>query len=188
VPHRVTTLPHPSPAAGPELRRIEPLPNCSLTPRAARWVSCGIAVWSLTIALGCVAGGCWPVLPFAGLELAMLGWALWLSLRRRHCMQTVELGDADAAITTRDPRGCRRILFSRQRAKVTLRGPRGWQPSRLLIDSHGRACEVGGGGFPAEEQRRALWQRLRPLIGRSGDAPPLTAAPGAAGARPGRGG
>jgi uncharacterized membrane protein len=153
------------------LRRIELLPNCSLTPREARQFFALCAGGSLTVAAFFVANGYWPVLPFAGLELALLAFALWASLRRRHHVQTVEIGETEITITTRDPRGERASQFSRHWAKVTLRDPRGWQPSRLLIESHGRACEIGA--FLTEEERRALGRRLIALVGRTNDLPAL---------------
>src|SRR5256884_1169163 len=39
--------------------------------------------------------GFWPVLPFAGLEMVLLGWALRLSLERRFHRQTITVTDAD---------------------------------------------------------------------------------------------
>jgi uncharacterized membrane protein len=167
-------------AAGPAppCRRIELLPNCSLSPRSARLFFASVCLCSLTVALLFVARGFWPVLPFAGLELALLGWALAVSLGRRHCTQTVEIDEAHVTVITRQRHDEQKILFSRHWAKVTLRGPRGWQPGRLLIGSHGRTCEVGS--FLTEEARRALGERLRVLIGRTSDSPPLSP-PGTAG-------
>jgi uncharacterized membrane protein len=177
VPDGIAVFVEASTPAAADVRRIELLPACSLTPRAARLFFCSVAVTSLTIAMAFVISGYWPVLPFAGVELVVLGWALCVSLRRRHYSQTVEIGDAEVTITTCDQRGDRRMLFSRHWARVTLRGPDGWQPSRLLIESHGRACEVGG--FLTDAERRAVWQRLRTLIGRASESPPLCASPGA---------
>lgn len=54
-------------------------------------------------------------------------------------------------------------MFPRHWAKVTLRAPRSaLHPSRLLIESHGRACEIGG--FLNEEERRGLAARLKQLM------------------------
>lgn len=138
-----------------------------------------VAVTPLLVGALFVSRGLWPVLPFAGLELALLGWALRASLRRRDATQTVEITDTEVAVTTRDRGREQQILFSRHWARVTLRAHRGWQPSRLLIESHGRNCEVGA--FLTEEERRALALRLRALIGRMSDSPPL-APPGTAAA------
>lgn len=154
-------------------RRIELLPNCSLTPPQARLLFATVTVTSLSIAGFFVASGYWPVLPFAGLELALLGYALAASQKRRHYVQTVEIDETRITVTTRGPGGVSENQFSRHWAKVKLHGPQGWQPSRLLIESHGRACEIGA--FLTEEERRALSRRLTALVGRAGDTPPLAA-------------
>jgi uncharacterized membrane protein len=177
VPERMSVSVQACAPATAGLRRIDLLPTCALTPQAARAFFCSIAITSLMIAMPFVVSGYWPVLPFAGLELAVLGWALCVSLRRRHYTQTVEIADAEVTVTTRDRRGYQRMLFSRHWAKVTLRSPNGGRPGRLLIESHGRACEVGA--FLTDDERRAVWQRLRPLIGRASESPPLCADPGA---------
>ena len=172
MPDGVATEPEArAPAPAGALKRIELLPNCSLTPADARRFFGLVAFTSLTVAGFFVANGYWPVLPFAGLELALLAFALWLSLKRRHVVQTVEIGETGITVTSRDARGERATQFSRHWARVTLRDPRGWQPSRLLIESHGRACEIGA--FLTEEERRALARRLTALVGRTSDSPAL---------------
>jgi uncharacterized membrane protein len=175
MPDGVATPPE-TPAAAPAgtQRRIELLPNCSLTPAQARVFFALVACTSLTVAGFFVANGYWPVLPFAGLELALLAFALAASLKRRHYVQTVEIDETDIRITTRGPGGELATQFSRHWARVTLRDPRGWQPSRLLIESHGRACEIGA--FLTEEERRALGRRLQALVGRTSDSPVLAPA------------
>jgi uncharacterized membrane protein len=159
----------------PDARRIELLPNCSLTPRAATVFFMIVAGSSLTIALLFVAGGYWPVLPFAGLELALLAYALATSLRRRHFTQTIEISADEIAITTRGPGGEQHSVFSRHWARVRLLGARGLRPSRLIVQSHGRSCELGG--FLNEEERGALGRRLAALIGPRASAPALAPAP-----------
>jgi uncharacterized membrane protein len=151
--------------------RIELLPNCSLSVPAALFFFGTVALASLTFAMYFAMQGLWPVLPWAGAELALLGWALWASMRRRHWTQTITVTERDVEITTRGREGERRIVFSRHWASVKLRGPQGWHPSRLLVESHGRTCEVGG--FLTEEERRALYLRLRDLVGPKAESPPL---------------
>lgn len=153
--------------------RIELLPNCSLTVPAALFFFGTVALASLTFAMYFVLQGLWPVLPWAGAELALLGWALWASMRRRHWTQTITVTDRDVEITTRGREGERRIVFSRHWASVKLRAPQGWHPSRLFVESHGRTCEVGS--FLTEEERRALHRRLGELIGPRAASPPLGA-------------
>jgi uncharacterized membrane protein len=172
---------HARPAVDPtddvgDFDRIELLPNCSLTVRGAVFFFASLALASLTFAMYFVLQGLWPVLPFAGIELAVLGWALWASMRRRHWTQTITVTERDVEITTRGPKGERRIVFSRHWASVKLRAPQGWHPSRLYVESHGRACEVGG--FLTDEERRALHRRLGEMIGSRAESPRLRAAAG----------
>lgn len=155
-------------------RRIELLPRCSLSPAQARAFFGLVATTSLTVAAFFVAAGFWPVLPFAGLELAVLAFALGTSLRRRHHTQTVEIDEATVVVTTRGPAGEQKTQFSRHWARVTLHGPQGWRPGRLLIESHGRACEIGA--FLTEEERRALGRRLAALVGRTNETPAIARA------------
>lgn len=147
-------------------RRITLLPNCSLSPQGAVVFFGSVAFGSLTVAAFFVASGYWPILPFAGLELGVLGWALAVSLRRRQWTQTIDISDTDVVVETRGPQGCARDEFSRYWATVSRDRARGWHASRLWVGSHGRRREVGA--FLTEEEREALYRRLRGLIGRTG--------------------
>jgi uncharacterized membrane protein len=119
-----------------------------------------------------VSKGLWPILPFWGLEMVVLGVALYLSLKRRHYRQEVLVTDCEIRIITVSPAGQEKQEFSRHWAKVRLRRPRtNLYPSRLTIESHGRAFEVGS--FLTEEERRSLATRLSALVGRLNESPPL---------------
>ncbi|NCW56693.1 MAG: DUF2244 domain-containing protein [Gammaproteobacteria bacterium] len=127
--------------------RIEIAPHCSLTPRGARWFFVSLCVASLSIALPISLLGFWLVLPFAGLELALLAWAL--------------------------------REFPRHWAQVRIRaGGSPLHPSRLTVESHGRRHEIGH--FLNEQERLGLAARLRRLIGRVDESPPLPKQAGAA--------
>lgn len=154
-------------------RHIELLPNCSLTPGGAWFFFAGIASVSLTVAMFFVLSGYWPVLPFAGLELGVLGWALWTSLERRHWIQSIDISEDLVVIETRGPAGSTRHAYPRHWAGVKLVGSGSWLPSRLLVGAHGRLLEVGA--FLTEEERRSLHRRLTVLIGRPSESPPVGA-------------
>lgn len=147
---------------GLDWRRLELVPNCSLTPSAALVFFGALCGTSLTIALFLALQGYWPVLPFAGLELALLGWALRASLQRRHWTQVITVTANEVRVDTRLRGQAAEAVFPRPWARVTLRTSRSWHPSRLLIESSGRACEVGA--FLTEEERRALHARLKVLV------------------------
>jgi uncharacterized membrane protein len=150
-------------------------PNCSLRPRSAVLFFAGICLVSFSIAGTLAFLGMWPILPFAGLEMLVLGWALHASLRRRNHSQTILLTDDLVRVETRSGERCEQIEFTRHWAQVKLRRAHiRLHPSRLTIESHGRSYEVGG--FLNEEERRALAGQLMRSVGRINESPPLSTA------------
>jgi uncharacterized membrane protein len=153
---------------------IQLAPHCSLQPRGALLFFASLCTVSFGIAGAMALRGLWPILPFAGLEMVVLGWALTTSLRRRHYSQTITVTEERIVIATRDRQLVEQVEFPRHWARVTLRGAdTPLHPSRLTIESHGRSYEVGS--FLTEEERRALSGRLRRSIGRVNESPSLGA-------------
>ena len=152
--------------------RIVIAPNCSLSVR-------GALLFFLTASAPCfgIAGiltflGFWPVLPFAGLEMLILGAALRISLRRRHHRQTILVSESDVAVQSTIGSISREVVFPRHWAQVKLRRSTSrLHPSRLVIESHGRQCAVGD--FLTDEERRGLYGKLSELIGRVNESPTL---------------
>ena len=154
------------------LQRIEIAPNCSLSARGALWFFGGTCLFSFTIAGLMALLGYWPILPFAGLEMVLLAWALKASLARRGQCQSITISDRDVLIESRTGLRSMQVVFPRHWARVTLcRSASRLSPSRLVIESHGRQCEVGE--FLTEEERRGLAARLNRLIGRINESPTL---------------
>jgi len=152
-------------------QRIELSPNCSLTPATAALSFATVAAVSLPISLLFAWRGLWPVLLFWVLEMTALGAALCVSLRRQRYGQTLLISDARIELVTRSRHGEARQEFARHWAKVRLRSPRArLRPSRLTIESHGRACVVGS--FLTDEERASLAVRLRRVVGGHGESPP----------------
>jgi uncharacterized membrane protein len=150
--------------------RIEICPNCSLSLRGARLFFAAACVVPFGVAGFLAIKGFWPVLPFAGLEMAVLGWALNTSMERRFHRQTIILTERDVSIESRERLRCEQVVFPRHWAQVKLRRPAAnLHPSRLTIESHGRQCELGS--FLTEEERRGLALRLQRLIGRINESP-----------------
>ena len=143
--------------------RIEISPNCSLTTRGAWVFFASICVTSFSLAGFVALQGFWPVLPFAGLELALLGWALRASLQRRHHRQTITVTEHSVEIEDCLPERRGLVVFPRHWAQVRIRaGQSPLHPSQLTIESHGRRCEIGN--FLNEQERRGLARRLRALL------------------------
>lgn len=157
-------------------QRIEIAPHCSLTSRQAAAFLALVAAPALLIAVAFSLRGFWPVLPFAGLELGVLAFALHVTFRRRNQRQTVLVTDDEVVILSSGIRGCRsKVVFRRHWAQVKLRAANvRSHPSRLTIESMGRACELGP--FLTEEDRRDLARRLAGLIGKVSESPPLVSA------------
>jgi uncharacterized membrane protein len=153
-------------------KRIELAPNCSLTPAGAKLFFVATCLFSLAFSLFFVCLGFWPVLPFWALEMVLLGVCLHASMRRRRYTQTVTITESQISLVTRSRSGEAKQEFARHWAKVRLRSSRTrLYPSRLMIESRGRAFEVGS--FLTEEERCVLAKRLRDLVGGMNESPPL---------------
>jgi uncharacterized membrane protein len=149
---------------------IEIRPNCSLTVRSARVFFASACLVPFGMGGFLALKGFWPILPFAGLEMALLAWALKVSLERRFHSQTITVTESDVSIESRRRLSADRVVFPRHWAQVKLRRPAAsLHPSRLTIESHGRQCELGS--FLTEEERRGLAVRLQRLIGRVNESP-----------------
>lgn len=159
------------------LQSITLTPNCSLTPRAAWGFFGSLGIVTFAVSALFAARGFWPVLPFAGLEMALLGWAVHTSLQRRHHRQTITVTEDSVEIEEVDRERCDRIVFQRYWARVKMRAAESpLHPSQLTIESHGRRCEIGR--FLNEQERRSLAKRLQRMI----DVPGTLGAPSAHGA------
>jgi uncharacterized membrane protein len=94
-------------------QRIELAPNCSLSPFAAKLFFVCTCLFSLIFSMAFVIRGLWLVLPFWALEMAALGFALHLSVRRRLYTQTL--------LITRSLRGIGPRLDWRVRERRSIR-------------------------------------------------------------------
>ena len=138
-------------------------PNQSLTWREMKiFYGCIVAV-SLTIAVGFSFAGLWPVLPFAGAELALLGACLYVCARRGCACEVISVRDDNVEIEKGRDRPEQRWCFARSWAQVRLLRPGERRyPSRLVIRSHGHEVELGG--FLNEGERRQLAADLQRVL------------------------
>ncbi|HPF25175.1 MAG TPA: DUF2244 domain-containing protein [Steroidobacteraceae bacterium] len=151
--------------------RIVLAPHCSMSVRGATIFFALMCGSSFGVAGVVAAQGFWPVLPFAGLEMALLGWALFHSMQRRRQRQTILISDDSVTIADGE-RECPVAVFQRHWTRVKVRRASSrLHPSSLLIESQGKACEIGV--FLTEEERRRVALQLGALIGRMNDAPAM---------------
>lgn len=126
----------------------------------------GMVVVSFGIATVFALKGAWLILPFAGLEMLVLGAALYVVARRGRCWQSVSIQGDHVDIVECDETSERQQTFQRAWAQVKLEQARiSGYPSRLTIGSHGRTVEIGGYLADAEKERLALELReaMRPI-------------------------
>ena len=137
--------------------------NSSLTRQGALLFFGVTAGISLLIAGVLAARGFWPVLPFAGLELFVLGLALGLSQRRGRYREFVSIYPDRIVVETGAGAVEKRIELPRSWTRIEL-VPARWHghPSRLLLACHGRRWEIGS--VLTEAEREGLRGRLAELI------------------------
>jgi uncharacterized membrane protein len=142
--------------------RILIRPNRSLSPWGMAVLFAWMAAVALIIGIGFTLAGAWLVLPFAGLEMAVVAAALYWLFRHTDDHELIVIdGDNVTVIRHRGGREWR-DEFQRYWVKATLERHRSWHPSRLVLGSHGRFVVIGA--EVGEEERRALATRLNEAL------------------------
>jgi uncharacterized membrane protein len=132
-------------------------PNRSLGLDARRWVLVAIAVNTLGIATFVAALGAWPVLPFAGLEVALVAVAFHVLGRHDADYERLEVGEHAVVYEARYGRDVARFEANRAwaRVRVASRGER----FALWLVYGGRSVALGR--LVTDEGRRQLAGALR---------------------------
>jgi len=131
-------------------------PNCALSWRTTKLVLLFFAGCFAALSAYFATVGAWLVLPFAGLELAVLVAGFYLSALASHVREVIEVEGPVLRIW----RGRRRLdevaSLPVNWSRVELRrDPRGWYPSRLRLCCHGKGFEVGSQLVEAEREELA---------------------------------
>ena len=143
-------------------RRIIIRPNRSMTWEQTKLVYFCIASYSLAIAVAFAVMGFWPVLPFAGGEIAVLGIAFYVNALAGTSVQVVTVGAEVVKVEKERPGPRCEWRFQRAWARVDIDGPAGNRSSRLVVRSHGN--EVVLGEFLTENERKRLAATLDDVI------------------------
>lgn len=144
------------------IRRIVIRPDRSLTWEQTKTVYFCIASYSLAIAGAFAVMGFWPVLPFAGGEIAALGVAFYVNALAGTAVQVVTVGGDVVKIEKERPGPRCEWSFQRTWARVAFDRSAGARSSRLVIRSHGN--EVVLGEFLTEFERGKLAAALADVI------------------------
>jgi len=111
--------------------------NCSIAPRGLLLVFALLAALALGIASAFAALGAWLILPFAGLEVAVLGAAFWLVARHASDFERIERARDRLTVEVSEAERLRRYEFDARRARVQL------HEGHVLLDAPRARLEVG---------------------------------------------
>ncbi|MEO0574053.1 MAG: DUF2244 domain-containing protein [Pseudomonadota bacterium] len=145
--------------------QFELTPNCALSAQQAVMFFSGVASVSLLIAFAFVLMGYWPILPFAGLELALLGWALKRNWDRGQTSEYVEIDAQDITLTRCDAAGdvVQTIRLPTPWTQVALiRDRRGVAGSELAFGQKGKWWVFGR--FLVQQEKQALRRRITEVL------------------------
>ena len=140
-------------------------PNQSLSWRAALRFYAAFSFCCLGIGIAYALHGFWPVLPYAGLEVVVLGIAFYLCFSRSQVREVISVNAEVVSVEKgrRKPQEyweCPRVW-----ARINLeRSPIAWYPSRLAVAFQGKQVVIGR--FLNEEERCALAVELEQVIRR----------------------
>ena len=140
-------------------------PNASLSVRQAVWVFASISLVALTVAVGFTVVGFWPILPFAGLELAALATALWVSLRRNRYREVLKFegGRVKVGFGWMGQGASAEIDWARSFTRVVLEaGANRNSHNRLYLTSSGQRIAIGR--CLTDVEREALHRRIKGLL------------------------
>ena len=132
-------------------------PNRSLGVDARRWVLAAIAVNTLGLAAFVTALGAWPVMPFAGLEVALVAWAFHVVGRHDADYERLEVGEHEVRYEVRVAHEVASFVAHRPWARVEV-AERGERCALRLVYA-GKSVALGR--LLSDEGRRRLAAALR---------------------------
>jgi len=140
-------------------------PNRSATwPEIKRFFAL-IAAVSLAIAVFFSIQGFWPILPFAGAELAFLWFCLCYSASRGRDTEVIDIDEHSVAVERGRTGPQHRWRFERAWTRIRLEpAPARLHPSRLHLGSHGRSVRLGE--FLTEDELVELARELKSTLSR----------------------
>lgn len=138
-------------------------PNCSLSPEETLCVFFVVSLTTLIFAFSFVLIGAWPVLPFAGVELLVLGFCFYRVWRHSHDFERLILEDGKVIVETHEP-GCdKHFELNGYWARMVVDYTPDGSCQRLALRSHGREVEFGR--HLSSSERLDVARQLKPRLG-----------------------
>jgi uncharacterized membrane protein len=139
------------------LRPAPPLP-----PRALLLILVAVTSINVAFALYFILHGAWPVMPFMGLDVALLAWAFRASQRAARHEEHVLLTPNILQIVKRPPdRKPSETVLNPYWVRVQLEEPAG-RGSQLTLWSHGKGIRIGA--FLPPVERASFAERLKSAL------------------------
>ena len=121
-----------------------------MSPRALLVILCVVLAINIGFALMFVLRGAWPIAPFMGLDVALLGWAFRASRIAAQRCERVTLTPSNLSVESRPPRGpVLQATFNPYWVRVEM-DENAWPPAPLKLWSHGKALTLGAFLAPVE--------------------------------------
>ena len=137
-------------------------PNRSLSWRNTKLVFLFLALCLAAVAACFYSLGAWLVIPFAGLELLVIGLGLYLQCCYAHQQQIIQIDENTISVSD-GRQGKPKTSFPKAWLRIVrTHDPKGWYPSRRVIGCHGEFIEIGK--FLVESERNRLAENLRCAI------------------------
>ena len=130
--------------------------NCSVSPAQLAWVYASLCVVSLGIGVVFWFKGATLVMPFAWIELAVVGAAFWVYARHATDGEKISLQGAQLVVELESAGKLERAEFNREWVRVE---PRTGDRSLIEVSGQGRTVQVGR--YVRPELRPALAREIR---------------------------
>lgn len=109
----------------------------------------------LTLAIFFAMHGLWLILPFAGLELAALGWSLYYTALRLQCREVITFTDSEVVVQRGRHGPQDEVRLPRHWSRFVVRDCGEWTPKRLWLRCHDREVELAA-RLTAEEKDKLI--------------------------------
>jgi uncharacterized membrane protein len=137
-------------------------PSPPLAPRTLLGILGAVALINIAFALSFILRGAWPIAPFMGLDVVLLGWAFRASTLSAKREERVTLTPATLTVARTPPKGAPRSwTFNPYWVRVEMDEP-AEHHSQLTLWSHGKFLRIAQ--FMAPEERARFAQTLKAAL------------------------